>query len=749
MGIDQAYFIKTPTPFRREYSTFDPAPMFRRRFTLPPDIRSAKLEVCGLGYGYWYLNGSPVSADLFTAPISDYRKTLWYTAYDVTALLQTGENVLCAMLGNGYYNEALDSPWDLKDASWRDQPKLTACLKVECQGETVVVTSDTKWKCSHDGPVTYHQLHNGEYYDARRFDPAWTGVAYDDSAWEQAVADDTPPEGVLRECRCEPIREAEVFPCCGVKKTDRNTWIFDIGQNISGYIRLRIRQNKGDEIIIRYAEQINDDLTLQLNHMEEFYPNSAFETDRFICSGGEDCWSPRFTYHGFRYVELEGLREKPSPRMVSGVFVHQMVEELGHFDCSDAFLNRIYRLGKLSTLSNLFYMPTDCPTREKLGWTNDAQASANQMLMNFRVEHLFTKWMTDILDAMKENGALPGIVPSSGWGYEHGPVADGILFELPLKVFLFTGDDSLLHRARPAFRLHLNYLRGRADKEGFVGFGLADWAGPFPDLSASPTPVDFVGTVFFMRFLQIAATAARICDDHGEESALEQERSALLEKFRARYLRADGTCTVHQQTAVSLIIHHRLYLDLEPLKEQLLQTVQEHDYHHYCGMVGLRHLYYALDFCGLQDVALRIITAQGYPSYGKWIEEGATTLWETWQPYNSKNHHMYSDVLYWMMKSLAGISPSQETPGFRTVRIAPYISHELDWCEGSRVTDYGTISCRWEKEEAPGCAALQLLVPEGVTADISLPNAVFEGGESQKMLAGNGELMIYHLTVKP
>ena len=475
--FDKAYFIKPDTDFDKTDKTY--APLFRKTFETYDNIESAEVLVCGLGIGYFYINGRAVSEDLFTAPVSDYNKTLWFNRYDVTDLIKSGKNVISAICGNGWYNEAIENVWHCETASWRDVPKLILTLYVN--GKAAVV-SDTSWKYSLTSPVTFNQLRSGETFDARLFDEKWNTAEYNDSGWKNVREDDTLPTGVFRECLCEPIRECSVYDAVDMINIGDDKYVFDFGQNISGYIRMTVEQESGDVITIRYAEALNDDYSRELNDMETFYPGSEFMTDRFISDGKKITWSPKFAYHGFRYVITDGLKN-PKKENIGAVFVHQDIKIRSDFECSDDRLNKYFKAGQISTLSNLFYMPTDCPTREKFGWTNDAQASAEQMLTNFETEKLFEKWLTDIYDAQRGDGALPGVVPTSGFGYETytGPVCDGVLFEIPYRLYIHTGDTKYLKNSYPYFIKYLEFLKGKADENGDVYYGLDDWAAPTED----------------------------------------------------------------------------------------------------------------------------------------------------------------------------------------------------------------------------------------------------------------------------
>ena len=363
MAFEKSVFIKPDAPFVSGYRDHCPAPLLRRRFTLP-SFERALIRVCGLGYGRYWLNGQPVTEDRFIAPVSDYDKTLWYTEYDVTGLLREGENLCAAALGNGFFNESFASSWHHNKVPYRDNPKLL--LELVADGK-VVLSSDGSWLCLPESATTFNMLRSGEYFDARLYDPAWNRPEFDDFAWPAALVDDRPPRGVLRPCECEPIRECAVYPAKACRKVGEGRYVFDIGQNIMGYVRLRVNQPAGDEITICYAERIHENGEINRGTMGKHYPESPFMTDRYTCDGREGVWSPSFVYHGFQYVELSGLRGEPELSMVSGVFVHQDVALTSEFECSEESVNRLFEIGRMATLSNLAYIAHRLPHPRKTG----------------------------------------------------------------------------------------------------------------------------------------------------------------------------------------------------------------------------------------------------------------------------------------------------------------------------------------------------------------------------------------------
>lgn len=702
MPFSNAKFIKANTPFVMEKSA--DAPIFRKKFSLDKIPPKATIYVCGLGFGYYRINGKKVSNDLFTAPISNYEKTLWYNVYDVTNLLKEGENVISVILGNGFFNESIPNVWNLHKADWRDNPKFI--LKLESDTQDLVV-SDESWKCMPKSATICNELHLGETFDARLYDENVFNTDYDDSMWEYAVIDSNPPKGTLRECKCEPIRECGIYNPVDIIKTTDDTFIYDFGQNISGYSRVKIKGESGHKITLYHTEAITadnkpDDRQASMYH----YPTcKKIQFDEIICSGKEITWSPMFTYHGFRYVEVSGI-QSPDEIEICSIFTHQDIKRRSHFDCSNQNLNKLFEMGIMSTYSNTFYAITDCPTREKLGWCNDSQSSAEQFLTNFEMENLLEKWLIDIYDAMKPSGQLPGIVPTPAWGYEwgNGPVSEGILFEIPYRIYIHTGNIKPLINSIPYFERYLKFIDSKYGEE----YGLDDWAGPEPREEWVKSSV--VNAILQIKFIGVTILAKELAcmDATALKAEYEEKKKAYIEK----YLDQSGRCRVNKQTAVAMTIFFDLYNDLEPLKLQLKELVEKENFHHTCGMVGLRYLYEALDICGLSEYSYKIITAKGYPSYMDWVESGSTTLYEMWDMNLSQNHHMYSHFMSYLMKTAIGINILE--PGYKKIEIKPVFFENLSYAKGHIDTPRGRVAVDWRKENDK--IYLKVEIPETLSA---------------------------------
>ena len=679
-------FIKTGKEFTSGYNDYAPAHLFRRRFVLNR-VGKAELVVCGLGYGYYYLNGHAVSKDLLTAPVSDYDAILWYNRYDISPLLHVGENVFAAALGNGFFNESFPSNWDNNLARWRDHPKLFMVLFID--GEQVFA-SDENFVCQTDSFVPYNHLRSGETFDARKYHSAWKQLDYDDSLWEKVVIDQTPPKGELRECTCPPIIEVEELNFVKAYKTEKG-YTLDFGRNIAGYIRLYTCIPKDKTITFRHAEEIYDDASLKLNGLNVLYSTVDFQTDRYISDGSLRTWSPRFTYHGFRYVSVEGLEKAPTTDEIKAIVVHQDVAQTSSFECSNLLLNNIYQAGIQATFSNMHYALTDCPTREKFGWMNDAQASLNQVFINFDSEQFLRKWGEDMKAAMNENGELPAIVPSHGYGFSHGPVADGAIFELAYRLYLYTGDKTVFQSYLPYLKKYYAfYISGKDDGKRW----LRDWDGYVNRIGN----IQFLYHCYLLKFARILSLA---CETLGEDSsAYRTDEKRAVEWLKANAIK-DGKCVEDGQTAVAMLLVLGAFEQSQPLLEQLKERIDAENGHLQCGMLGIQFIYDALSMYGAPEYAYKVITAKGEPGFAVWFERGATTLWETWRDSgftDSRNHHMYSNVLAWFFETLLGIRADIAHPAYERVELCPCFMQDLTYCKGSVRFAGGEIRAHWYRQ---------------------------------------------------
>ena len=692
--FEEAYFIKSDEDFKYEYSERNYAPIFSKRFTLDTLPHTASLAVCALGIGYAYINGSAVSGDLFAPPTAQYQKRLWYMTYDALPFLKKGENIISVICGNGFLNEDFDNAWESKTAPWRDNPKLLCELRGD---EKLLLVSDESWKCSTEhSPYVANRLRLGVIYDSRIPEP--DSADFDTSDWKNAIRDSAAPSGALTECCCEGIREFEKYPPVNVRKLSERRYLYDFGYNISGYVRIKTHQAAAQTIKISYGEEITEDGELELHKMDTFFDESEFATEYLICSGKSVKFSSKFSYYGFRYVILDGV-DVDALESIESVFVHQDVERRTEFECSDPFLNKLFDIGIRATYSNLFYMPTDCPTREKYGWMNDAQSSSEQILTNFCAEKMFERWFVDICDAFDDEKGLPGIVPSHGWGYHwgNGPVSDGSLFEHPYRVYLHSGDPRMLIDGLPYFKRYFKYIATREDANGGLDFGLCDWVNPHGN-EVALTPRPFINACLRIKFAKIALLAASLAN--ADPTELESELKNQTEFIKRNYISSDGTCRIEQQTALAMLIYLGVYDTIEPLASQLKTLVEKNGFRHDCGMVGLRYLYSALSKCNWQELAMKIITSDGYPSYRKWIDLGATTLWETWNCNDSHNHQMFSDVLSYMVKTVLGISPDDNAESFERITVAPYFFERLSYAKGSYLSPKGRVNVNWSRTDS-------------------------------------------------
>ena len=703
-----AKYIKAQA-VRSDFLLYDPIPFFRREFEINEDVHNAEIFVQSPGFATYFINGEPVTDNVFISATSDYKKILWYDRFDISNLLKKGKNVIAVMAGNGFFNEPFRTVWKFHEAYWRDAPQFLLSLKVN--GNTVLV-SDSSWKASREhSHITYSHLRSGEFVDMRKFDESWKNVGYNDSDWQDAIERDMGQiTGVLRPIICEPVREVETFDPVEIRKTEEG-YLVDFGVTISGYMGITLTAPEGKEIEFYYTEDVYADGRIKMNglHKEECYPDrQPFHINKMIASGRVDMFKPTFCYHGFRYVLVKGLDEAPKAENIKAYFIHNDIARTSQFKCGNPVIQYIYDAGIRSTYSNMFWSLTDCPTREKLGWMNDAQASIEQTLINFDIMQFYNKWFEDIKADMCEDGALHAVVPTHTWGRDWGPVCDLMLYELPYRAYLYTGDSAMLTGAIEYFDKYLDFLEGYI-KEG-KNFILADWMGWG---NSSLIPREFVRDIIFLKGLKITALAYKL--DGRDTQKIEDKLEEYKSIFASKYLDENGRCTIDEQTSVALMIMFGIYTDKKEISKQMAETVERSNMTLTSGMLGVQYLYDALGESGRGDLAYKLIT-ESDPGYKTWYEHGADTLWECWDgaDRDSHNHHMFSNVIGWFFKTMLGIEPDVDHPGFEKIELRPQFIEDAGYVWARMHTVRGEIELGWEYKD--GDFIYTVIIPEGIDA---------------------------------
>ena len=639
--------------------------LFRKEFMISEKVRYAKLSICALGLGVYSINGKAVTEDVLCTPFTHYDKRVIYQVYDVTDLLRTGKNVIGVHAGNGFYNDNRIL-WNDAFAPWRDNPKLAVMLEIELEsGKKEVLRTDTSWKCV-SGPSVYNHMRQGEIFDASLQRKGFDIPGYDDADWENAKITHE-PGGVLETVDMPPIRVVRTIEPISCK-----AGIYDFGENISGWAKITAIGEKGQKIRLIHDEALKNDTELR----ESCKSSLTFENisvcfeDIYIMSGeGEEEFRPSFCYHGFRYVKVENAPESFS---IVAEVVHTDLKRIGSFYSDNDMLNKIHEASVRSTLSNYVGIPTDCPHREQNGWTGDAWWSADQSLMNFDMERAYAKWLRDFKDAQRPNGQLPGIIPSAGWGFNwgSGPGWDSALILIPWKVYVHTGNTSIMEDMWENMVLYMEYFERMSDQY-IACFGLGDWA----PVRKPVCPTEIVDTAYFY---VDALTMAKIAKVLGKDSSYWYDKA---EQIRTAWRNAFWNKSDHEelktfQTFWACAIYYGL-LEQEEIPyaaECLAKLVQENDYHIDCGTAGTKCIFNALSDNGYVDVIYKMVTNPEAPSYAYWINNGATTFCEYWNMKESRNHHMYSEVDNWLYRYVGGIQINEEG-----LIIKPHILNEVNY----------------------------------------------------------------------
>lgn len=735
-----------------DYEHHVPAPLFRKTFSVSESPSSAKLTICGLGFYELYINGIHITRGALTPYISNPDDLLYYDCYDLLPYVQEGDNVIGIILGNGFQNPFGGFIWDFEKVAWRGAPRVAFSLEM-CIDEKVTVLEADETVRVAESPITFDDLRIGAFYDANKEIDGWNTIDFDDSSWKFAQRTTT-PRGEARICEADPIviydrkkpiaiQHIDDFCfCCEensayanpIERTRvRDTYLYDFGENNSGVCQLKIHGTPGQKIILRFAELLVDgkfsiSTTIFQRPESQIYYDYP-QMDVYICNGKEEeIFIPPFTYHGFRYVLVEGITpEQATDDLLTYLIMSSELPERGRFCCSDDVINRLFDMTVRSDRSNFIFFPTDCPHREKNGWTADAALSAEHMLLHMKATPNYREWMRAITKAQREDGALPGIIPTGGWGFGwSGPGWDCVCVYIPYYVYQYDGDVSLFQENSVMIKKYLTYMESQRDVNGLVAFGLGDWCQPDKEKGIL-SPLHLTGSV--MAF-DIARKAAYMFQTIGDFEASERAdilATSIRDAIRNHLIDfdemvADGNCQTSQALIVAMDI---LDEDEKPKAvEQLVKFIHEQDDHLFCGVIGARQLFHVLAAYGYVDLAIKMIVRPDYPSYGMWVAEGATTLAEEFtrpgQYINSLNHHFWGDIASFFMKELAGLRPNPYVRDIREYRIEPLFAETLNEAQAAYDSTWGTVSVKWVREgdkislivEAPPEIYGKICIPE-------------------------------------
>lgn len=710
------------------------SPAFEKTFEVAKPVAEATLHITGVGFYEASLNGVRIGTKVLDPSPTRYDKRVLYSTYDLTARMRPGAHRLNVLLGHGWYDVRSVAVWNFDNAPWRDFPRAIAQLElVYHDGTRETVVSDASWK-QVASPVGFDCIREGEVIGK-------TPPGAPDLATSPLPVEVVPgPAGRLAASALPPAIVARELKPVTVREVRPGAWTVDFGQNMAGWVRLAIRgQKAGDVVTIRYAEKLKPDGTLSLEGTEAHFrypasflvlPGGWFQVDRFVCDGSaEQVYEPRFTYNGFQYVEVSGLKRAPSAADLVACVVHTDFKDAGRFECSHDLLNRLQEATLWAYRGNFTDgVPTDCPHREKNGWTGDASLASELAMYNFQNTAAYAKWIGDMIDEQRPDGNVAAIIPTSGWGYTwgNGPAWDSALVIIPWMLYCYQGDARLLETAYEPMRRYVDYMTSRA-KDGIVSHGLGDWI-PIK----AKTPVEVTSTGYYFLDAQIVARAAEVLgrkDDAAKYAAL---AASIREAFARQLYKGGGVWSIGSQTAQGCALHQGLVPAAEraATEAKLVEAVQAAGGFPDFGILGSKYVFRALSDAGRSDLAFAMLAKDEKPSFGAWIRRGATTLWEDWGEGASRNHIMFGDFSAWMYQVLGGIrlapsvSPVAEcvspaAVAFKEFVIRPDPVEGLDWVKAEHDSPYGTIRSQWRKKG--GIFSLEVEVPVNTSATVCLP----------------------------
>ncbi len=683
-----------------------PAPYFRKEFDAGKTIKSARAYIAAAGLYELSINGQKIGDHRLDPMYTRFDRRNLYVTYDVTENLKQGQNAVGVLLGNGWYNHQSTAVWYFDKAPWRARPKFCMDLLITyTDGTTETISTGSDWKTALS-PVIFNSIYTAEHYDARLEQPGWDEPGFKAENWRNITLTGSPSQNITAQA-LHPVRNVTEIKAVDMKQLDENTWLYDFGRNMSGVIRMKVEGSEGTTLRLKHAERLGADGWVDMSNIDVHYrptdDSDPFQTDIFILSGKkEDEFMPRFNYKGFQYVEVTS--DKPVELIKESLiayFMHSDVPQTGSINSSNQTLNKTWAAANASYLSNLFGYPTDCPQREKNGWTGDGHIAIETGLYNYDGITVYEKWLADHRDEQQPDGVLPAIIPTSGWGYHwaNGPDWTSTIAIIPWNIYLFYGDTRILEQNYDNIKRYVDYI-DRNYPSGITDWGLGDWV-PVK----SVTPKEFTSTAYYYTDALILAKTAKIFgkqDDFEKYSVLtEKIKKAFNNKFINRETGIYGTGL---QTEQSAALHWGLVPDelKEKVAENLAKRVEADNKHIDVGLLGTKTILNALSENGYPQLAWEVASQETFPSWGWWIVNGATTFYENW-PLDagrdiSLNHIMFGEINAWYYKGLGGIFPDESQPGFKNIILKPNFVNGLEQFEASHNGPYGKIVSSWSRK---------------------------------------------------
>jgi hypothetical protein len=696
-----------------------PAPMLRKQFRITKPVRRAVAYVSGLGFFEMRLNGVRAGDRALGPGWTDYRKRIFYSTEDVTAMLRPGANAIAVMLGNGMYN--VTGGRYIKFKASYGAPVLILQLRIEHTDGTVTeIASDETWKTAA-GPVVFNCIFGGEDYDARREAKGWDRPGFDDSRWESAAVV-AGPGGRLLAASAPPVKVMRTFPAVRVTRPKPGISVHDLGQNFSGWPRIIVRGPSGAQVKLICGEVLDGDglVTQRSSGGPSWFTYT-------LAGGALEDWHPRFTYYGFRYVQVEAPAGVTVER-VEGQFLHAAVERVGSFSTSSTLVNSIHKLIDMSVLSNLHSVLTDCPHREKLGWLEVAHLMAPSIMANYDAASFYSKIADDMGQAQTADGLVPDIAPEYvvfSRGFRDSPEWGSAYIIAPWLAYQRYGDRRTLERHYSGMARYVQYLAGKAEGQ-IVSHGLGDWCdiGPGSPGVSQQTPAGVTGTAIYYWNLRILADVARLLGRREDAARHDELAQDVRTAFNRRFHRgAPAGYSSGSQTANAMLLVLGLAESAwrSQLIESLASDVRGRGNSVTSGDVGHRFLLRALAENGRSDVVFDMVSKTDTPGYGYQIKKGATALTEAWDanPKLSQNHCMLGHAEEWLYEFLGGIAPAPGAAGFDKIVFQPQPVAGIDWVETNYRSIRGDVACRWRKQG--GQLRIEVRVPVNASAHVHVP----------------------------